>query len=100
MIVLVFPEEFIEDYDKVIQGKYSSLSDAYKSGFPSTQESLNSKGQRMGMEYTLYHHIFNRTEWLQQFWKDRLGMFELDENLELWEQPDKKDLVFDVKNII
>lgn len=100
MVVLQFPKDYKEDYDLVLSGSYSNLSDEFKSKFEMVQEVTNTSGKVLGKEYTLYHHIFNKTEWLQQFWKDRLGMFELEPTLELWEQPSDKDLKFNVKDII
>lgn len=100
MIVLEFPKEYVQDYDLVVKGVYSRLSDEFKNKFPMSRDVFNAKNIRVGKEYTLYHHIFNKTEWLKQFWKDRLGLFELDEKLELWEQPDNDDLIFNVNSIV
>lgn len=100
MIVLDFPEKFIQDYDHIVNGRYSKLSDSFKNRLPMTKETFNDKGQRLGREYTLYYHIFNKTQWLRDFWCQRLGYAELDEKLELWEQPNEKDLIFNVNNII
>lgn len=100
MIVIDFPEEFIKDYDYVTVGKYSKLSNEFKNKFPITRDVLNSQGQRIGREYSIYYHIFNKTEWLKNFWMERLGLIELDDALELWQAPDNKDLVFDVNSII
>lgn len=100
MIVIDFPENYIRDYDYVIQGKYSKLSEDFKNKFEMTQEVLNSNKVRIAREYTLYHHIFNKTQWLKQFWMDRLGLCEIEDNVELWEQPDKSDLYFNVTSIV
>lgn len=100
IIVIDFPEKYTQDYDCIVQGKYSKLSDSFKDKFPTTVDVLNSKKQRLGMEHTLYYHIFNKTEWLKEFWMKRIGLIELDEKLELWQKPDNKDLIFDVNNII
>jgi hypothetical protein len=100
MIVVEFPERFVDDFDRIIDGKYSKLSDSFKDRFDMTREVLDSKGQRKGKEYTLYYHIFNKTQWLKDFWMERLGLCELDEKLELWERPDDRDKIFNIKNII
>ena len=101
MVVLDFPVEFVPDYDHIVNGKYSKLSDQFKVVFPETREVFNEKKQRLGKEYTLYYHIFNKTEWLKNFWMERLGLVELDEKLELWSPPtQKEDLIFDVNNIL
>lgn len=99
MIVISYPERFKGDFDKIVEGKYSKLSEEFKKGFPETREVLNSEQKVLGLEYTLYYHIFNKTDWLKKFWLKRLDLVELNENLELWEKPRKEDLVFDNKNI-
>lgn len=100
MIVVDFPEKFVEDYDRVVTGSYSKLTEDFKRGFPSTRDVYNDKKQRVGAEWTIYTHIFNKTEWLQNFWMEKLGLAELDPNLELWSKPDETDLIFNKKNII
>lgn len=100
MIVVDFPEKFIQDYDNIVQGKYSKLSEDFKDRFPMSRDVVNSRGLRIGKERTLYYQIFNKTEWLKEYWMERLGLYELDDNLELWEKPGQKDLVFEVKNIL
>ena len=100
MVVIDFPVEFVEDYDYIVQGRYSKLSEEFKMVFPTTVNVLNSKKQVLGKENTLYYHIFNKTDWLKDFWCKRLNMVELDDKLELWEKPQESDLIFNVKNII
>lgn len=100
MIVIDFPEKYTLDYDHVVKGRYSKLSDGFKDKFPVSRDVYNSNNVRIGKEYTIYYEIFNKTEWLKNYWMDRLGLIELDEKLELWQSPDKKDLEFDVKTIL
>lgn len=100
MIVIEFPERFVDDFDHVVKGNYSKLSQSFKDRFPTTKEALNTKGQVMGKEYTLYYHIFNKTQWLKDFWMERLGLCELDPKLELWEIPNETDLTFNIQNIL
>lgn len=100
MIVVDFPEKYIQDYDFITQGKYSKLSDSFKDKFPVSREVSNSKGQRMGREYTIYYHIFNKTDWLKNVLMERLGLMELDDKLELWSSPDQTDLIFNVTKIM
>jgi len=99
VIVLDFPEQFIDDYDNVLQGRYSKLSDNFKRAFPATIEVTEDK-KVIGKEYTIYYHIFNKTQWLKNQWMDKLGLMELSDNLELWSKPNEKDLIFNIQNII
>lgn len=100
MIVVDFPEKYIPDYDHVANGRYSKLSQSFQDKFPVTKELLDGRGQRVAKEYTLFYHIFNKTQWLKDFWLERLGLAELEDSVELWEKPIEKDLVFNIKNII
>jgi hypothetical protein len=100
MIVIDFPERLVDDYDRVVVGAYSKLTEGYKSGFPPTRDVFNDKKQRVGAEWTIYTHIFNKTQWLQNFWMEKLGLSELDPTLELWSKPTETDLIFNKKNII
>lgn len=100
MIVIDFPESFTQDYDHIVKGKFSKLSQPFRDQFPVSVDVVNEKGYRVGREYTLYYHIFNKTEWLKNFWMERLGLCELDDKLELWHSPDEKDLVFNLKTLM
>jgi hypothetical protein len=99
MIVIEFPQEFKLDYDNVIAGRYSKLSEQFKLKFPKTKDVFNKEKKRVGSEYTLYYHVFNKTEWLKSFWLKRLMLAELDDSLELWSKPDQQDLIFNIQNI-
>jgi hypothetical protein len=99
MIVLSYPSKFKEDFNKIVGGKYSKLSEDFKSRFPETRDALDSEGKVLGKEYTLYYHIFNKTDWLKKFWLKRLDLVELNEDLELWEKPQQEDLIFNIKII-
>lgn len=100
MVVIDFPEKFVSDYDRVVAGSYSKLTDDFKKSFPSIRDVFNEEKKRIGAEWTIYTHIFNKTEWLQNFWMEKLGLAELDHSLELWSKPDETDLIFNKKNII
>lgn len=100
MVVIDFPTDYISDFDDVVAGRYSKLSEGFKSRFPLTRDVFNTRKIRVGMEHTIYHHIFNKTQWLKDFWMKRLDLIELDDKMELWQQPDKTDLIFEVKNIL
>jgi hypothetical protein len=100
MVVVTFPREYNQDYQNVLDGKYSSLSLNFKENFPDTQEVKNSDNVVVGEEYTLYHHVFNKTTWLKEFWMERLGLCKLSDQMELWEQPTEKECVFNIKSFV
>lgn len=100
MVVIEFPQEFVKDYDLILQGKYSKLSEEFKKSFPETKPVFNSSNIKIGLEYTIYYHIFNKTEWLNNFWLKKLNLVELDKNLELWEKPKENDIIFNINKLI
>lgn len=100
MIVVEYPDKYLYDYDHVVKGEYSKLSQSFKDKFPMTKDINSPNGVWMAKEYTLYHHIFNKTEWLKNFWLERLGLQDLSEKMEYWTQPDQEDLIFQIKSII
>ncbi len=100
MIAIDFPEEYTPDYDHIVNGRYSKLSENFKKGFPVSRDVFNSNKERVGAEYTIYYHIFNKTDWLRNFWLERLDLMELDSKLELWTKPDEKELIFNIKNVL
>ena len=98
IIYLEFPYEFSKDFEFFKNGEYSKLSERFKNKFPITKDAFNAQKVKIGREHTLYYHIFNKTEWLQEFWKKKLNLIELDEKLELWEKPNDNDLILNVNN--
>lgn len=100
MIVIEFPKEFSSDYKMFLEGKYSKFSKEFKETFPETRDVFNERNQKIGEEYTIYYHIFNRTDWLKNYWLKRLNLVKLEPGVELWQQADDKDLVFDVNSIL
>ncbi len=99
MVVLKWPQEYVKDFDLVTTGSYSKLSPNFKDGFPITKDVVNDKKKYIGKEYSIYHHIFNKTDWLKNFWKNKLGLVELAPDLELWDKPEEKDLFFNINTL-
>lgn len=62
LVIVSFPKEYNADYDSIVSGKYSRLSEKFKKKFPSTKEVFNLHKEVLGKEYTIYHHIFNKTD--------------------------------------
>jgi hypothetical protein len=100
MIVVEYPDKYLYDFDHVVKGEYSKLSQSFKEKFPMTKDINSPHGVWMAKEYTLYYHIFNKTEWLKNFWLERLGLADLSEKMEFWTQPSQEDLIFQIKSII
>lgn len=102
IIVIKFPNQWINEFNYFKEGKYSKFSNLYiNSFFPFKKaKEWDSKGKVTKEEYTLFYHIFNRTDWLKDWWTKRLGYkdmkeFELEE---WWNKPHDKEEVFRYKN--
>lgn len=98
IIVVKFPTQFIKEFNHFKDGKFSKFSKTYiNSFFPFKKpKEWDSNGKVIKEEYTLFHHIFNKTDWLKDWWTKRLGYedmkeFELDE---WWNKPHDKEEVF------
>jgi len=102
MVVVKFPDKYSKDFKLFKEGKFSKFSKSYiNTYFPFKKPTeWDSKGKVIKEEYTLFYHIFNKTDWLKDWWTKRLGYedmkeFELDE---LWNKPHDKEEVFRYKN--
>jgi hypothetical protein len=89
VIIFSFPERYSKDYNLVLKGKYSKLSKAYMELFPE----LGMSGKP-----SLYHHIFNKTEGLRNYWQKNLDS-EIDTSKDYWQTFDLERETFDYKNI-
>lgn len=99
MVVVKFPEEYIKEYKFFKQGKYSKFSKTFiKKYFPFTKKVKDSNGKNKD-EHTLYYHIFNKTDWIKNWWNERLGYTEGKELKmdEWWDIPDNTKEVFRYK---
>lgn len=91
MIFKIIPD-FIEDYHLILNGMYSKTSDKYKKLFPETR--MITEEGKIKKVYTLFYHVFNRTE----FWKNRLKVelgypkeSNLFDEIDLYNIPRKED---------
>lgn len=99
MLVYSFPMEFNNEYKHFLCGNYSKFTQEAIKMFPDTKDAYRD-GKKVGKEYTIYHHIFNRTQWMYDVWCKRLGVIELDEDMEYWSKPVLTDEYFDINKII
>lgn len=82
-IVLVYKldTKYLNDFQKVKNGKYSKTSKAFQELFPKTVKVV--KGGLQHDDISLQYRIFNKTEDLKQFWEEKLAI-DFPEDLELW----------------
>lgn len=102
VIVVKFPINYNNEFKNFKDGKFSKFSKSYiNSFFPFKKPTeWDSKGKVKKEEYTLFYHIFNKTQWLKDWWAKRLGYedmkeFELEE---WWNVPHDKEEVLRYKN--
>lgn len=74
--------EFTDDYDKYLQGKYSQFSPLLKKRFPKYR--INKSTGRK--EETVIGKVVNKSPELKKYWEERLGVT-LEENAEVWSRP-------------
>lgn len=97
MLVFKLPVKYINDYTLFQEGKYSLFSKEFKELFPMTKDKLDGRNNVLAKEYTLYYHIFNKTDWLKKVWVDRLGLESVSSEFELWDKPNPDREIFDIK---
>lgn len=91
VLVIKFPTEYIKDFRLFKEGKYSKFSKAYiESFFPFKKVvAWDHEGKPCKEEYTLFYHIFHKTDWLKDWWAKRLAYDPAEfGDKELWSKPE------------
>lgn len=89
VVVYRFPEIYYNDYNLIVDGKYSETSDTFKSLFPAT--SLGSP--------SLYHLIFNKHKNLKAEIENEINTI-IPDDAELWHYPDMSKETLDITKFI
>lgn len=91
MLVYRFPTDYTNEYNNFKKGKYSKFSKKYVSSFfPMTRtEKKNGKSQKVS---TVFSGIFNKEEWLKEYWEQKLNVDMLPN--EYWSIPQENKEVF------
>lgn len=86
------PKRFNDDYGAFLRGRYSKFSPEFKKCFSMKDyvlgpggELLRDEHKRYRTDYSMFYHIFNRTETLRNIYIEKLGS-ELPENIELYDR--------------
>lgn len=98
-IILEFsiPTKFKEDIQKIAEGKYSKVSDAYKQALKSKATSVAHIGDSTAAlisEYDLGYHICKKSDGLLDLLSDSLGV-RFTDDMELFSKFDKEKETFD-----
>lgn len=81
MLVYRFHEQWQEDVDIILTGKFSEASEPFKREIP---RKVEGDGNTV---MSLPHHIFGKTQYLKSFWKHKydLDLTDLDEHWQFYE---------------
>lgn len=95
VIVYLFAEKFMPEYELFLQGKYSQFRPEYTKLFPKTAKVLD---PQFGIEVTktsLQQHIFTRSKLIKKYWEKKIGQ-KLPDDMELWSSPDMSKEILDI----
>lgn len=95
--VYKFPTKFKNEFRLFLEGKYSKFSKEYIDLFPQETKVISEDGIRRS-EYSLYYHVFGRTQSIKDYWEEKIGE-SLPEDAEMWSMPDIKNETLDINNI-
>lgn len=94
VVVYKIPAKFGSDFFLFLNGAYSLTSPDFKACFKLTDYKMNTDGSFVKTsnggyetEKTSYYHIFNKTEYLRNQWKERLGQdIKMPKDMELYQK--------------
>jgi len=97
VLVYTLNDYFKKDFELIKQGKYSKCSDEFKEQFPKVIKVMSSNGL-FKEEVTLQYRIFNKTEDLQKYWEDKIGVNFKDE-YEVWSKFSLEEETLDIEKL-
>lgn len=90
VLVYRYHEQWQEDIDILMQGRYSEVSDAYKREIPA-----KSQGAGAQTTMTMQHHVFNKTQFIKNSLEKKYGIgdvLEADSSIECWSYYPERDV--------
>jgi hypothetical protein len=97
VVVYKFPEEFTEDMQLVLNGKYSQTSEAFKSKFLKIKKIVTESGLRQDL-ISLQWLVFRKSNDIVQSWEEEYGIT-IEEGQEVWGIPDMDREILDIEKI-
>lgn len=95
VMVYLFNERFMPEYDLFLQGKYSEFRPEYIKLFPKTVKVMDPEIRMETMKTSLQQHIFTRSKLIKKYWEKKIGE-KIPDNMELWSSPDMSKEVLDI----
>lgn len=89
--------DFKKDFDLVMKGKYSKVSDEFKELFPKTKRVRESGSNKE--KKTLQWRIFNKTDDMRTYWEEKLGV-SFREEMEVWQTWEIDKEILDVNKLL
>lgn len=97
VLVYVFPEEFQEDYDHIVKGEYSKVSDEFRKMFPKRVLHIPKKGKSF-FQNSFPHKLINRFDYLLGDLSRFFGT-EITPNMEFWKAFDFEKETLNISKI-
>lgn len=95
VLVYKFPEQYKEEFNKFLGGKYASFRNVYKKLFPETNLQTNSFGPVSVKKRTIQFLVFNKDPDMKKFWEIEMGE-EIPDGMDYWPIPNKKKETLDI----
>ena len=95
VVVYLFAEKFLPEYELFLQGKYSEFRPEYTKLFPKTVKVSDPKLGIQVNKSSLQTHIFTRSKLIKEYWEKKIGQ-KISDTMELWSRPDMSKEVLDI----
>jgi hypothetical protein len=95
VIVYLFEEKFLPEYNLFLQGKYSEFRPEYTRLFPKSVKIRDKELKIDMMKSSLQHLIFTRSKLIKTYWEKKIDQ-KMPDDMELWSSPDMSKEVLDI----
>lgn len=95
VMVYLFNEKFMPEYELFLQGKYSQFRTDYTKLFPKSVKVMDPVINIEVMKTSLQQHIFTKSKLIKKYWEGKIGE-KIPDDMELWSPPDMSKEVLDI----
>lgn len=96
VVVYKLNPRYSKDFDLVKKGKYSKTSSEFQAVFPKVIKLMKNGLHRD--EISLQYRVFNKTEDMIDYWKDKIGI-DWDDDFEVWDGYDEEKEVLRISQL-